>query len=602
LTPAALILAAVLLWFMAAIVSDRLRVDVAALVALLALVLAQRLPGVGPILDEERLFRGFASAAVVALISVMIISAALTRSGLLQRLADALLRISGTPERGAGLLLGGFGLLSAGVQNAGATAMAIPVARRYASRTGLKENTLLIPVGFMVLLGGSTTLIGNSAMLLVNDLLPADRAPLPWWAPAPAGLALLLLGLVYTGWQLRRVLSQRRPPRDGALFREVYSLQGEIRLVRFRPADGQACTVAELEERSGLTLVGLYRDDDLIIAPPRHRRIHPGSCLALVGSPAELDRRLDGHRELITPAHCPPLARAVSRDRAGVVELVIPPGSGWVGRSMRDIRLRYRHGLTPLALYRDDGLLQGDVRGHPLRVGDTVLAYMQWLDLDHLPALENAVLISPVPPRPAPAGSGRRALLVLAATAAAGLLLQPALPTLMLGCALLMVLTGVLDMDDAYRAVSWQTVFMIVALFPISDAMIATGISSALSQAAVSLLGPAPPLALLMLLCAVTTTLLALMVANVATLFILAPVAVQLAESYGHDPALLVLLTAVCTANTFLLPNNQVTSLIAAAGSFHSHDFIRQGALLQLLFIAAVVAVFLGGQSLGWMG
>src|SRR5690625_7825430 len=100
-------------------------------------------------------------------------------------------------------------------------------------------------------------------------------------------------------------MSLCRQPWDGDMFREVYSLQGEIRLVRFRPADGQACTVAELEERSGLTLVGLYRDDDLIIAPPRHRRIHPGSCLALVGSPAELGRRLGGHRARVPPAQWP---------------------------------------------------------------------------------------------------------------------------------------------------------------------------------------------------------------------------------------------------------------------------------------------------------
>lgn len=587
----AALLGGVLLLLMAGIVSDRLRSDVAALTGLLALVLMQELPGMHRIIDETQLFRGFASSAVLALISVMIISAALSRSGLLHRVADGLLRVSRTPELGVGLLLGGIGALSAGVQNAGATAMAIPVARRYASRTGLEENALLMPVGYMVLLGGSTTLIGNSAMLLVNDLLPSASAPLPWWAPAPAGLALIGLGILYTGWRLRKVLGQRRSPPGGALFREIYHLQGEIRLARFQPDDGQPCTVAELEERSGLTLVGLFHDD-LIIAPPRHRRIQPGSCVGLMGAPEELDQRLSRHGELSIPAHCPPLARAISRDRAGVVELVIPPGSGWKGRSMRDIRLRYRHGLTPLALYRDEGLLQGDVRSHPLRVGDTILAYMQWLDLDHLPALENAVLISPVPPRPAPAGTERRALLVLLTTAIVGVALQPALPTLMLGCALLMVLTGVLDMDDAYRAVSWQTIFMIVALFPISDAMIATGISGALSQATATLLGPTPPLTLLMLLCAVAATLLALMVANVASLFILAPVAVELALNYGYEPATLVLLVAVCTANTFMLPNNQVTSLIAAAGSFSSREFIRNGWLLQGLFIVVCIAMF----------
>lgn len=588
-----LALAGVLLLLMAAIVSERLRSDVAALSALLLLVLIQKLPGMGTIVDEARIFRGFASDAVIALISVMIISAALTRSGILHQLADSLLRISRKPALGVGVLLGGLGMLSAGVQNAGATAMAIPVVRRYASRTGLNDNALLIPAGIMVLLGGCATLIGNSAMLLVNDLLPASSPRLSWWAPLPVGAVLVAVGIAYIGWRLKAAFHFQTRPSAGVRFRDVYRLEDDIRLVRWSPRDHRPTTVGQLEERYALRLVGLFQDS-LVMAPLRDRVVVAGSFLALMGSPARHEV-LRGDPDVSVDCRCPPLARAISSDHAGVVELVLPPGSRLADKTLREIRFRHRFGLTPLAVYRDQGLLPGDIRVDPLHTGDTVLAYMKWRDLDRLPAMEDAVLISPVPPRPAPEGVARRAALMLLLTVVLGLLLQPQLPVLMLLCALLMIVSGVLDIEEAYRAVSWQTVFMIAALFPLSDAMVDTGTSTGIATAAQWLLGPGASLVAVMLVCACAATLLALMVANVASVFILAPVAVELAQSYGHDPAMLVLLVAVCTANTFIMPNNQVNSLVAAAGGFRTADFLRSCWPLQLIFIAVSVAVF------GWL-
>ncbi|HEX5757147.1 MAG TPA: SLC13 family permease, partial [Arenimonas sp.] len=195
---------------MAMFMVERIRADATALVILVVL-------GLSGIVPASQLFDGFSGNAVISIIATMILGAGLDRTGALNRLAAWLLRVShGLEERL--ILLGSLmaGLMSGFMQNPAVTALFLPVASRLSSRTGIALSRLLLPIAAAIIMGGGLSMVGNSPLMLLNDLLiaanrnlPSGAAtlqPLPMFAPLPVGLALLAAGLLFYRYLGRRWL------------------------------------------------------------------------------------------------------------------------------------------------------------------------------------------------------------------------------------------------------------------------------------------------------------------------------------------------------------------------------------------------------------
>src|SRR6478672_13563835 len=273
---------------------ERVRADVVALVVLVVLGLTGLVP-------REDLFGGFSGSAVMSIIATMILGAGLDRTGALNRLAGWLLRRAhGVESRLLLLTTGVAGLTSSIMQNPSVMSLFLPVASRLSSRTGLTLSRMLLPLAAAIVMGGGLTMVGNSPLILLNDLLVAANAnmpsgaatlePLNMFAPMPIGLALLVAGLAYFhffGGKLLREEDDKgvTPARTQSYFAKTYGIDGdvyELTVSADSPLVGMSLGEAEALHGAPL-LLALKTGNESRLAPPADARIWVGSVLGAMG-------------------------------------------------------------------------------------------------------------------------------------------------------------------------------------------------------------------------------------------------------------------------------------------------------------------------------
>jgi di/tricarboxylate transporter len=590
-------------------VTEVVRVDVAAVLVMVLLGLTSVVPGVPTLVPVKNLFDGFASNAVISIIAVMIIGAGLDRTGLMSRIASFILRVGGTTERRiVPTVSGTVGLISSFMQNVGAAALFLPVIARISSRTGLPMSRLLMPMGFAALLGGTITMIGSSPLILLNDLiltsnrtLPEGTAPMPTFelfAVTPIGLALLASGIAYfvvAGRHVLPAIGTRGAEGVGALqhLRDTYGVYGEVHEVSL--GDGSPLAGKTIEEAEALfshrhPIIALDTADDLRIAPARDVVIPPGAVLALCGSRETVESSVAA-LGLRRAGELKRFAEALDPGHAGIAEIVIPPGSPLLGRSLGEIRMRKTYGLSVLAVHRGDAVLHEGLRDHVLRAGDTLVAYCRWEDLAALEKDRSFAVITADYPhverRPHKVAHALGFfLLSLALILFTDIRLSLALMTGAIG----MIVSGVLTVDQAYRAVGWQSVFLLASLIPLGLAVETTGAAEWIAYRTVHALGDMPVWVLQAAL-AVLATAFTLVMSNVGATVLLVPLAVHMALLGGASPAVFALTVALATSNSFLLPTHQVNALIMGPGGYRVKDFMRAGGVMTVIFLVVMLSM-----------
>lgn len=605
LTPEILIVFGLLGLAIGLFVTEIVRIDIAALLILFLIGAVGLIPGIEPILSADELFSGLSSNAVVAIIAVMIIGAGLDRAGVMTEAAKLILRFSGHTERRVmSVVSGAVGLISSFMQNIGAAALFMPVLNRVAGDAGIPRSRLLMPMGFAAIAGGTLTLVASSPLILLNDLMPPELEDFALFDVTPIGLALLALVVTYF-WLLGRwvlpVVSQpaedeSRARSTSEYFRDLYGISFEVREIRIGSESRLAGTsVGEFEGQFGVFVVGLDGGDETQIEPSRKAEITPGSRLALFGPIERIEEAAD-RDQLELRDRLEVFARSTSPRHSGVAELIIPPRSSLIGEGIGELHMRQRYGFTVLRIQRGDRILKKDLSSVELRAGDTLVVHTRWERLLELEQDRDFIVMTSRYPKPRKPQVPRKVFPALVSLAGAlGLVLFTDLPLALalLGGALGMVISGVLAMDDAYRAVSWKTVFLLAGLIPLGLAAQQSGAAEWLAVNGLELLGNVPLWAMhsaLFLL----VTLFTLFISNVGATVLLVPLSVSFAmvaqaNGIDADPRVFALIVAIAASNAFLLPTHQVNALILDPGGYRVIDFLRAGSLLTLLY--AVVAL-----------
>jgi di/tricarboxylate transporter len=592
----AVLLAAVVLF-----VSERVRIDVAAVLVMVAL-------GLSGLVGAEALFRGFASNAVISIIAVMILGSGLDKAGAMRSVARFILRRVGTNERRVNVLVGAsVGVISGFMQNIGAAALFVPVVTRIASHTRLPVSRLMMPMGFAAILGGTLTLVGSGPLILLNDLMATssqqlaagELRPFGLFDVTPVGLALLATGIVYFALLGRRVLpavAHHEPAADTLRYvRETYGVRGDLFEATVTPQGSAVGARIEHLEAAGDVFVLAIRDAaQLRVAPGRDVVLAGGQIVALIGRASAVRAFCERFGLTAPRAGLEVFADVLAPSEAGIMEAVVRPGAEIVGKRVRDVAPRQTYGVSIVAINRGPRLLREQLRDEPFEAGDILIAYARWRDLRRLETSGNVVVLGSYPreqPRTErlPHALGCFAL-ALGLVVFTDLQLSLALMTGAIG----MVLLGVLRMDEAYRAVSWQTVFLLAGLLPLGLAVEQTGTAAWLAQRA---LGPFETIAALPLILVLATlaTLFSLVMSNVGATVLLVPIAINLAVAAHVDPRLAALTVALATSNAFLIPTHQVNALIMGPGGYAVRDFLRAGGVMTVLFLVVLTAVLVWG-------
>lgn len=611
LTYPMMVVLGLLVFTVALFVSEVVRIDFAAIMVMVILGLLSQLPGLGSLADVGQLFNGLASNAVVSIIAVMIIGAGLDKTGLMSKVAALILQRGGTTEgRIVPIISGTVGVISSFMQNVGAAALFLPVVSRISVRTGLPLGRLLMPMGFCAILGGTMTMVGSSPLILLNDLILAANPSLPegqqmdtfgLFSVTPVGVMLVATGILYFMLFGRFVLPSGQKDGDAtsgqsmkAYLQQIYGLKTdifEITIPEGHAVEGQ--TFDDVIQRYHVYIIGSAYHGKSWFAPVIQTKITPPCRLAVLGREKEV-RHMAADAGFILHDGLDVFAEDYAPTKSGVAEVVIPPGSSLIGKCAHDVVFRKTYGASMLAIHRGEETLSlvatedheptqiGEV---PFRAGDTLVILTTWEALTRLTRNRDFVVVTTAFPqeelRPKKVGW---ALLFFLIALSLILLTDLRLSLCLLTGAAGMILTRVLDIDEAYAAVSWSTVFLLASLIPLGQAVQSSGTAAWIAQQILLLLDGWPVWSLQAGL-AVLATVFTLIMSNVGATVLLVPLAVSIAIAAGGDPAIFALTVAISTSNSFLIPTHQVNALIMGPAGYRVIDFVKSGGIMTLLFL-----------------
>lgn len=620
----------------------RWRHDMVAAAALLACTLLG-------LVEPAAAFAGFGHPAVITVACVLVLSRGLQSSGAVDALAARLLPAKAGIAPSLAALVGLGAVLSSFMNNVGAMALLMPVAMQLASRLALPPGRVLMPLAFGTILGGMTTMIGTPPNLIVSGF----RAQLGTGGFAmfdftPVGLSVAVAGtlfIVLLGWRL--VPAREKASTEGF---ETGAYVTEVRVVPGSKAAGMR--LGEIETRldeAGAQIIGLVRNEVRMTAPQSSRKVVAGDILVIeadietlpevlatlgleleeAGSPsdvkasdvkasaektsaekasAEESPRTTADAARAAGAAAPPTpitaaddrgegpddtVKSSANDEVVLMELVVRPGAGLIGRSAKDLLLRTRYGLNLLAVSRNGTRSNARLRTLKIQAGDLLLMQGALEALSEFAADAGCVPLAErelrIPDRRKAWAAG--AIMAMAVGGAA-LGLLPAAISFALGVLASMALRTV-PLRSVYESIDWPVIVLLAALIPVAQAMESTGTADLIARTLLDGVARGDAIIALVLVLVVTMTLSDLM-NNAATAAVMCPIAIGTASALGANADAFLMAVAIGASCAFLTPiGHQNNTLILGPGGFRFGDYWRLGLPLELLVAAVSIPLIL---------
>ncbi len=567
-------------------VTDALRADLVALLALAVLLVT----GVVPVAEG---FAGFASPATITVAAMFVLSAGLERTGAVRVFGTMLARLGRrSPRRALAVLSTGASGVSAFINNTAAVAVLLPAVLELARETRTRPSKLLIPLSYASLFGGVCTLIGSSTNILVSALAEEHGQPaIGMFELAPVGLVLFAVGTAYMLVVGYRLLPERGSPDDLTDGFEMSDYLFELRLQPEATSVGKALADAPLVHDHDVDVIALVRGGEVRELPSPSTVLRAGDLLRVRGdltTVKALERRQGVE---LRPRRAWRDATLEFGEHASLAELVVAPGSALAGRTLREIGFRNRFGATVLAIRHHDRLLHSGLADTPLQGGDALLVDAPSDRVAGLGRGRDFVVVSHRGTLGEPARRAGRALVVVAAvvvTAAAGW--TPVVVAAVVG-AVAMVLLGCLSLEEAYGSLDARVLVLLGAILPVGTALERTGLAGSIAGGLAHVAGGLGPVAALVALYALTSLMTEVM-SNNATAVLMVPLALELGASLGVDPRPFLMAVAFAASASFMTPvGYQTNTLVYGPGSYRFADYLRVGTPLNVLFL--VVAAVL---------
>jgi len=574
------------------LVTEIVRIDVTAIITLLLL------SWTGVLTSSEAL-SGFSSNAVVAMIAVMILGDGIARTGMMSRFSKWLLKKIGTKKNSVlGAITLSVGTLSGVMQNIGAVAIFLPSVIDIARRIKVSVSALIMPVGFAAIIGGTLTMVGSGHLILTNDLLAsADLEPYGLFAVTPVGAVLLITSLAFFLLLGKYFLPQGETGgkvelTDQEKLIKAFNLKKDISYYQIPEKSlliDKTIEESGIWNKYGINILAISENKTVYYAPWRETRFEKGHVMALYGDPEKVQQFTGDYGLKATTRHTI-FEELDDPYESGFVEVIIPPRSELVGQSIRKFSLRKRYSVEPVMLFSKGEKVEGDFSDHEIKAGDTFIVYGTWDNINDLNRRDPFVVATPFitqSKKPSKIWQAAGSFLLAIVLVLAGF----SIPISFLTGALVMILTKVMTIQEAYKAIEWKVVFLLVGLIPLGIAMQKTGTAAFLAE---NVMGVVEGSHLLFLLFTVgiLSTVFSLVMSNVGAVVVLAPLVVSIGLIAGVDPRPLVLLAAVNAGNSFVLPTHQVNALMMTAGGYKTIDYIRAGGGITILFLVVSVLFF----------
>ncbi len=598
-------------------VSGKVRSDLVAICALLALLLAN-------IITPAEGLAGFSNTTVIMMVGLFIVGGGIFQTGLAKMIGSKVMVLAGnSPLRLFLLVMIVTAAIGMFVSNTGTVALMLPIVVSMAAASGTSSRRLLMPLAFASSMGGMMTLIGTPPNLIVSDTLATNGyEPLSFFSFMPVGLITLGVGILVLLPLTKMFLTPKGKAKDkkksGKSLKDLvneYGITHNLFRVQIKneesKAIGQTLAYLNIYREYGINVLELRRSagQNRFVRTVNQKLASPdlilkeGDVLYLSGEAEHIQkfvhdfslRLLDNHTDEIDGSSSNP---SLDFFDIGVAEILIMQSTSMTNHTVAEVGFRSKFGVNILGIRRHQEYILQDLATQKIHEGDVLLVQGAWSDIARLKnESQNWVVLGEPLQEAAKVTLDYKApiaaLIMIAMIVAMVVESIPVAPvTAVLVAAVLMVMTGcVRSMEAAYKTINWQTIVLFAAMMPMSTALEKTGVSQLLTSSLVEGLGVTAPLLLLGIVYA-ATSVMTIFISNTVTAMLMAPIALQCAEGVGVSPVpfmfAVTVAASMCFASPFSTPPN---ALVMSAGQYSFKDYLKVGLPLQVIMGVVMVLV-----------
>ena len=599
-------------------VNGKVRSDIVALCALIALLIFQ-------ILTPDEALSGFSNSVVIMMIGLFVVGGAIFQTGLAKMISSKILRLAGKSELKLFILIMMVtAFIGAFVSNTGTVALMLPIVVSMAASANISPGRFLMPLAFASSMGGMATLIGTPPNLVVDEVLSnAGFTDLSFFSFTPIGVICVLIGLVVLIPLSKFFLVKKEDGKDtktttGHSPKELakkYQLSDNLYRIQIRPGSrigGKKLQELNITQAYNLSILEIRRQSssqgrflktvDQSLAGP-HTELQENDILYVFGPFEKVNQFAKEQNLELTDTHVSEYVEGAEVEKLsvreiGIAEVLLMPDSKLINKVVKDSGFRDKYSVNILGIQRKGEYILNDIKDIKMHAGDILLIQGTWDSIARMSQKQSQWVVLGQPLEEASKVTldykapvaALIMVLMIAAMVFDFIPIPPVAAVIIAG--ILMVLTGCFrNVEEAYKTINWESVVLIAAMLPMSLALEKTGASNLISEKLVSGLGDYGPL-VLMTGIYFTTSLLTMFISNTATAVLVAPIALQSAIAINVSPYPFLLAVTVgasmCFASPFSTPPN---ALVMSAGKYTFMDYVKVGLPLQI--VMGIVMVFI---------
>ncbi len=561
---------------------ETLPAEVIALGVLMTLVLTG-------IITPETAFQGFGSDTSIMILGLLILTASLVRTGIIQKISRRILRTVGENETQLyWVLMGSAGILSGFMSNTATSAFFTPMTIGLARKFKINPSKLLMSLAFAAILASSITLVGTSTNVVISGLLTDyGMKPLGMFELTPVGIPILIVGLLYMFF-IGRHLVPVREEEDSLLSEDILSYCSEFKVTADSPWEGRTLEEVGLGKEFDLTVLRILKEPGYHVDPRANTVLKEGDKVLVEGNRDDLVA-LKGEDLVSFTGEFDEKSKIA--EELSMAEVILLPGSPMIGRTLSGLNFRDRYGLQVLGINRKGETIRRRISRTRLQVGDQLLLQG---DPDTLDSLGRNNSIRVVSGKLDIMPETEKAPIALAIFGGMLILVSfniLSLPVAVMLGALISFVTRCITPAEAYRQVNWNLWLLISCMLALGQAMEVSGLAALIANQIVHWIGTSNPVLLLGAFFILSLGLTQPM-SNQAAAVVVIPIAIQTANQLGLNPRTFAVMIALGASCSFITPLEPAALIVYSAGNYRFFDFIKVGSILTvLIFIISILMV-----------
>ncbi len=559
-------------------ITEWLPIDVVAMLIVATLLFTR-------ILKVEEGFAGFSNEGTITIAAMFILSAGLTRTGLITYMGRVLkkaFQINHTMAVAVTLIASGF--ISAFINNTPVVAIFLPLLLQISRETNFTPSKILLPLSYSAIFGGVCTLIGTSTNIVVSSIAVKQGQPaFSLFEITPLGIFFFTAGFLYLLIIGIRLLPERKPTGDLADNFGLGDYLTEIILTKDSNSINMKLKDSPLVKDIGLEVLEIIRENKTRYIPTAQTYLHENDRL-LVKTKVEVIKEFQETNGILIK---PGLKWADSLMAAGnilLIEAIVAPNSFMIGKNLKQIHFRHRFNSIVLALRHRGRLIRDKITDITLLAGDSLLIEINKDEIDKLKESEAFVFLSKVEPP-----SFKTSKIFISVFTILGVVLLSTFSILPIAVSalcgsIILVLTRCISLEQAYYSIDWKIIFLLAGSLSLGTALEKTGAAKLVSELIVNLAGSGGPLLVLSVFYLITLALTEVM-SNTATAALITPIAIVTANALGVDSRPFLVAVMFAASLAFMSPIGYQTHLLVFnPGGYKVKDFIKVGTPLDILF------------------